>query len=121
MATTDVFDVGDLVRLGNHTPSAAETAAGVVRDPFFNVAGAVADPATVTLQVQRPAGTALVYGWPVAGADGSLTREGAAGSGRFHVDVTLNTPGLWRWRLSSTGDPTTAEEGALYVRPRTVA
>lgn len=105
-------DIGDVARIGN--PSQATTAAA-----FTTLAGAATDPTAVVLTIVKPDATQLVYGWPSAGADGTLTRESA---GRFYTDVLLDQAGTWRWRLAGTGDVTAASEASLRVdRSRVLA
>lgn len=103
------FDIGDLLRIGNQTGTNPD---GSTRAAFTNASGVATDPTAVTLQVKRESGTELVYGWPVAGADGTLSREEV---GRFSFDVPLDESGLWSWRLAGTGAVETAEEGVFYV------
>lgn len=102
------FDQGDLVRLGNPSTATGSTA-------FTDAAGNAATPSTVTLTVRKPDGTLLVYGYPSAGASGTLTIEA---TGRLFTDVPLNQAGLWCWDMGSTGDPTVLEQASFYVRPR---
>jgi hypothetical protein len=98
------FDVGDLERIGNHTTSGAS--------PFTDLTGTPADPTAVTLTVKKPDGTMLVYGWPVAGATGTLSREAV---GRFSADVMLDQSGEWTFHLAGTGTVTAAAQGYLVV------
>ena len=63
----------------------------------------------------QPDGTDLVYGWPSAGADGTMTRESA---GRFYADVELDADGEWRYLLAGTGAVQASAEGVIYVRKR---
>lgn len=99
------MDRGDRVRVGN--ASAATDAAA-----FTTLDGTPTDPTEVTLTVVKPDGVQLVYGWPDAGDDGTLTRESA---GRFYADVDLDQAGTWRYRLAGTGTVVAAAEGALRV------
>jgi hypothetical protein len=104
-------DVGDLVRFGNPSQDTASAA-------FTTLAGAAADPTAVTLIIERPDATRLVYGWPTAGASGTLVRESP---GRFYFDVLLDQSGTWRYRLAGTGTVTAASEGSLRVQRQRVA
>lgn len=104
------YDVGDLVRVGN--PSQDTTTAA-----FATLAGTATDPDAVTLDVERPDGTQLGYGWPVTGTDGMLMKES---TGRFYVDIEIDQAGWWKQRLAGTGAVTAASEDAFYVRPRIV-
>lgn len=102
------YDIGDTVRVGNSTDDATNIA-------FTDAGGVAADPTTVTLTLNCPDGTTLVYGWPSAGTDGSLTQEA---TGRFFVDLLLGTgkQGVWHWRLVGSGDLATAVQGVFFVR-----
>lgn len=99
-------DRGDLIRFGNYS-GAADVAA------FTDLAGTPTDPTAVTLTIVKPSGAQLVYGWPSAGADGTLTRESA---GRFYTDVVIDQSGTWWFRLAGTGAVTAASEGSLRVQ-----
>lgn len=103
-------DIGDLERIGNPSQDTSSAA-------FTTLAGTPTDPISVTLVVQKPDGTQLVYGWPSAGANGTLTRESA---GRFYFDVLLDQSGKWQFRLSGTGAVTAASEGSLRVQRQRV-
>lgn len=110
-------DVGDMARVGNYSTATDDD--GNAAAAFTSLAGDATDPTAVVLIVQRPDGTQLVYGWPDAGADGTLARESA---GRFYADVTLDQSGTWRFRLEGTGQVTAASEGSLRVdRQRVIA
>jgi hypothetical protein len=106
-----VTDIGDMMRFGNYS-GATESAA------FTNLAGVATDPSAVTLTVQKPDGSELVYGWPSAGTNGTLTRESA---GRFYFDVIIDQAGRWRFKLVGTGTVTAAAEGVLAVDRSRVA
>jgi hypothetical protein len=103
-------DCGDLVRFGN--PSQDPDAAA-----FSTLAGTPTNPDAVTLVVERPDGTQLLFGWPIPGADGELTNESA---GRFYAEVLINQSGVWEQRLAGGGAVTAAAEGTLRVSPRRV-
>lgn len=98
-------DIGDLIRFGNPSQDTASAA-------FTTLAGTPTNPTAVTLVVQKPDLTQLHYGWPSAGADGTLTNESA---GRFYFDVLITASGTWRFRLAGTGTVTAASEGSLKV------
>lgn len=105
-----MVDCGDMIRFGNPSQDTDSAA-------FTNLAGTPTDPTAVTLVVQKPDGTQLDYGWPSAGADGTLTRESA---GRFFFDVTIDQSGTWRFRLAGSGAVTAASEGSLRVERQRV-
>lgn len=108
--STPSFQIGDAIRLGNATGANPDD---TTRTAFTDIAGADADPTTVTLTVRPPTGTDLTYVWPTLGsATALLTREVL---GRFYYDLALTLAGKWYWQLSSTGTVTTSEEGLLYV------
>lgn len=107
-----MVDIGDKIRFGNPSQDTDSAA-------FTNLAGAATDPGAVVLLIQKPDGSQLEYGWPAAGADGTLTRESA---GRFYIDIDIDQSGKWQQRLSGTGVITAASEGSLRVeRQRVVA
>jgi hypothetical protein len=102
------YDTNDRVRLGNHS-SVSGTAA------FTTVGGVATDPTAVVLTVKEPDGTSTAYTWP---SPATLSKEA---TGRFYVDVTLDLPGLWAYRLEGTGAVVATEEGVLHVRKSVVA
>lgn len=95
------YDVGDLVRIGNHTASSAQA--------FKNLAGADTDPTAVTLRVGKPDGTQVTYTY---GGSPALSREA---TGRYYADVSVDQPGMWSYRLAGTGAVQAAAEGQLHV------
>lgn len=102
------YQTGDVVRFGN--ASAAEGSAA-----FTTLADVATDPTTVTLVITKPDASQLIYGWPAAGLDGTLTRES---TGRFYCDVPLDMDGQWWQALAGTGAVETVEESAILVRRR---
>jgi hypothetical protein len=93
--------VATTVRIGNHTLTAAESAAGLAqRLPFVDEAGAPVDPDVVTLALTAPTGTTFGFAYPAPGPDdaGTLTKQE---DGRFYVDWTpaAGEDGVWRWFL----------------------
>lgn len=108
----NVWDVGDVVTLGNCT-AAVNARAPAEWEPFANKLGAAADPTTVTLTVTKPDGTTTVYtagGTPPL----ALTRESI---GRYWVDVALDQAGVWTWVLAGTGAVATSQTYAFRVQP----
>lgn len=97
------YDVGDRIRLGNHS---SNTATGAISD----VNGDPVDPTDITMRVEEPDGTAVTYSF---NGVPSLSKENV---GRYYVDVTLDAAGLWKYRLAWTGAAIGAEEGVLHVR-----
>lgn len=102
-------DIGDLVRLGNHSGDTARAA-------FATAAGTATDPTEVTLRVKDPSGNVTVYRWPTPGAGESALTKEAGQTGRFYADVSLDEAGTWTYRLAGTGAVESAEETTLYVR-----
>jgi hypothetical protein len=103
------YEIGDAVRLGNYSTSAGAA--------FTNLAGVATNPTAVTLTVDKPDGTTLVYGWPGAGANGTLTNESA---GRFYFDVTLDQAVVWWCRLVGTGTVVAVSEWGIACYPSRV-
>jgi hypothetical protein len=109
--TIPAYDIGDKLRLGNHAGTNEDD---TTRGAFTNIAGVATNPTSVSLELKRPDGTALVYNFPTQGTgDGLLTQET---TGRYYRDLSMDTAGLWHWSLSGTGSVETSEQGALYVR-----
>lgn len=74
----------------------------------FLVAGALADPDTVTVRVRKPDGT-LVSGAAVHDTTGT-----------YHYDVDVDQPGPWRFAFMGVGTVQAAEDGTFSVpNPRT--
>ena len=102
------YDLGDRVRLGNHS---SNTNTGAITD----VNGDAVDPTDITMVVKEPDGTATTYtfnGTP------TLSKEN---TGRYYVDVTLDAAGLWAYTLAWTGAAVGAESGMLHVRKSVTA
>lgn len=97
------YDVGDRMRLGNHS---SNTSTGAISD----VNGDPVDPTDITLVVREPDGTSTTYAFNGSPA---LNKEN---TGRYYADVTLDAAGLWKYRLAWTGAAIGAEEGVLHVR-----
>lgn len=106
-------DIGDAIRFGN--PAIDPVTGQAIASPVaaFKTGGAAIDPTAVTLTIQRPDGTQLVYGWPAPGADGPLIRESA---GRFYADVVIDQSDRWRCFMRGTGNVAAAAETSLYVQ-----
>lgn len=111
--------VGSTVRVGNHTLSAEEQAAGAPdRLPYVDDDGAPVDPDTVAIWLQAPTGDVLRYAYPtISPGDAGVVQQESPG--RFYVDYTPLEPedGLWRW--SSVGAMTgssVADQDVFYVK-----
>lgn len=92
-----IYDIGDKTRLSV---------------TFLNIAGAVADPTTVTLKLRTPA-PASVESSHVYGVDIAVVRES---TGIYHYDLSLPTSGVWWYRWDATGAVEAADEQFLTVR-----
>ena len=110
------------VKVGNHSLTPAEAAAGVPpRQPFVDAAGAAADPTTVRIFLGDPAGTVRSFSWPTTqtGDAGAVTRQEV---GRFYVEWTpdADEDGVWAWALVGLGQPTPtaslADQDVFYCK-----
>ena len=112
--------VATTVRVGNHTLTAPEQAAGVSqRLPFVDEDGVPADPDQVAVALTAPGGVTRTFGYPSAGPDdaGVLTKQE---TGRFYVDWTPagGEDGVWRWALvgAMTLGTAQSDQDVFYVR-----
>ncbi len=87
------YDIGDVVRLTG---------------TFTNLAGAAADPTTVTLKVARRGQTVTTATYAAA----QITRTGA---GIYYYDLTVVGDGIHDYRFEATGTVTAAVEGSFVV------
>lgn len=110
-------DVWDLVRFGNPLVDPVTGSALASPQPAFTVGGVAVDPTAVTLTIKKPDGTFLVYGYPSAGTDGTLTREAA---GRYWYDVVIDMAGRWEFSLRGVGSVIAYVEGVLHVNQQRV-
>lgn len=94
-ALTNRYDIGDLVRISGS---------------FVDDAGDAANPVNVTIQYKNPSGevTELVYG-----TDPEVQRPS---TGEFYVDITVDEPGYWFYRIASSGIVQDAAEGQFFVK-----
>lgn len=91
------------------TPVEGQTVViGSSSGPFRDRDGTPVDPTTVALTVTDPAGTTQTY----TGAE--LTHPS---TGVYEREVTVDSPGFWRFRLEGTvpGDGTAVSEGWVCV------
>jgi hypothetical protein len=102
------YDVGDRVRLGNHSSNTATTA-------ILDADGAPVDPAQVSLIVREPDGTSTTY---TVGGPNALAKES---TGRYYADVTLDAAGLWAYALVGAGTAVFREEAVLHARKSVTA
>lgn len=112
--------VGHTVRVGNHTMTPEEAAAGApLRLPYVDEDGAPVDPDEVTITLRAPDGTGLRYAWPTVdvGDEGLVQQEE---TGRFYVDVTPagDADGVWFWASSGgmSGGTAVTDQDVFYVK-----
>jgi hypothetical protein len=80
---------------------------------FYNDAGQLADPTTVTLVIQRPSGADLTY--TLAAAE--ITRTGV---GQYEKAITFDQVENWALRWVATGAVQAVVERRVYVAPSLV-
>ena len=113
--------VGFTVRVGNHTVSPEEAAAGVPpREPYVDDAGAPVDPDAVRIWLEAPTGQVWRFSYPtVAPEDEGLVQQES--TGRFYVDWTpaAGEDGLWSWMSegASSGSAVTDQDVFYVKRP----
>lgn len=94
MATTSVYQKGDLVRCSGS----------------FAIGGTNTDPTTVTFKYEDAGGTETSY---VYNTDDELVKDS---TGIYHVDVSAGSPvGIWYYRFESTGTGQAAAESSFLV------
>lgn len=108
------------VRVGNHTRSPEEIAAGAPdRLPFVDGAGVPTDPDEVRLRLGPKQGPTYTFAYPTVGPDdqGLVQKEA---TGRFYVDWTpqADEDGLWVWELVGAMDPgsSMSDQDAFYTK-----
>ena len=90
----DIHDKGDVARVSGE---------------FRNLAGALADPTTIALEVRKPSGTQVTYTY--AGAQ--VVKDSV---GVYHYDLALDQAGRWTVRWITSGDVVAAELAKFWVR-----
>lgn len=75
-----------------------------------DLAGAAADPGTLTLKIKPPAGALVTYLYGVAA---EIVRDSM---GSFHADIPLTASGQWMYRWETTPPNGGAAEGAIVVQ-----
>lgn len=90
----NAYDIGDLILI----------------EATIAVAGAPADPTTLTLSVRDASGAETVY---VYGTDVELVRDS---QGSYHLDYPATVHGRGTYAWLGTGAATFGEQGAFYVR-----
>lgn len=99
MATINVYDIGDLVRITGDLATAA---------------GVAIDPTALVCKVLSPAGTTTTYTY---GTTAFPIRDG---TGEYHVDVTPTEEGDWYYSFTSTGTGQAMDDGSFRVRAKAI-
>lgn len=73
-----------------------------------NIAGAVADPSALTLEVKDPGGVITPY-------SGSVVKDSV---GKYHYDLPLSDSGYYKFRWGATGENQGVVEGGFSVSPQ---
>jgi hypothetical protein len=81
----------------------------VLSAAFTDLLNVPIDPDTVTFKVKAPDGSVTTF---VFGTDLELVKDSV---GNYHVDVSVNLDGHWRYRFESTGIGQAAEESSFYI------
>lgn len=94
-----------------------------VKMTFRNNAGALADPTTVVLQIERDADAAFSsYDYDDT-SDSSSDYDGIVkdGTGLYHIDLDSSPmSGVWRYRAIGTGAIPAVKQGQFYIIPTAV-
>lgn len=70
---------------------------------IYTAVGSLADPGSVVLKIRKPSGAIITP---------ALTADSA---GVSHADVLVDEPGIWFFRIETSGTITTATEGSFVV------
>lgn len=81
----------------------------------WDVDGTPTDPTVVTFTVRTPAGDSTDY---IFGTDPEVVQDS---TGRYHLDLLLDSPGLWTYRLVGTGAAAGTKDGSFYVEATLVS
>lgn len=108
MAT--VYDIGDTVRLYSAFRAATFSIAAGVPSATY----ALADPSTVSLLIETPAGVQTTYTY----AAGDVTK---AETGVYYRALSLTAAGQYIVRWTGTGTVASAAESTVTVRPQTAS
>jgi hypothetical protein len=80
--------------------------------------GELVDPTTVTLTVRSPTGVSMVYAWP--GGTIARTIDGTGITcpvGSLTQEILATEPGLWSYKIRSTGTARGGASGQFTVLP----
>jgi len=93
----DTYDEGQTIR---------------VSGSFYNLSSVLADPSTITFQLEQPDGTVLEYVYG-GSPDGGMVKSS---TGQYYIDYTAEDPGMYRWRWHGAGLIKAAGDGRFFVR-----
>lgn len=91
----NIYDVGDPVRLSG---------------TLTHIVGTAVDPDELTITVRDPAGVETEY---VYGDDVEVVRDD---DGEYHLDISVDAPGVWFYRFRSTGTGQASDEKRFKVK-----
>jgi hypothetical protein len=80
---------------------------------FYNLAGALADPTTITINVTPKGAAKQTFTY----AGGTVSK---ASTGVYYVDFAVTRGGVHQYRIAGTGTPTKATQGSFSVEPLNV-
>lgn len=95
MATINVYDIGDLVR---------------VTGELATLGGVAVDPTTLVCKIKDPAGVTTTYTY------GTTAFPVRVDTGEYYLDVTPTVPGDYHYQFHSTGTGQAMDEGTFRVR-----
>lgn len=77
---------------------------------FKNTSGTLSDPSVVTFKIKNPAGTTTTY---VYGTDAALVKDA---TGQYHIDVDIDSVGIYYYRFIGSGTLKAANEGKFTIK-----
>lgn len=95
----NTYDVGDVARISA---------------TFTSTAGAFADPAKVTFEVEDPSGN-------ITTRTSTMASVLHPSTGKYTSDFTIDEAGVWEYRVFTTGSVVTAGEYWWRVLPKRVS
>lgn len=108
----NTYDHGDLIKIrGAFTTRELSDAEQATFDSDGSLpVGVGQDPTAVHFKTKDPAGVTADYEF---GVDVEVVKQVA---GSYHITISADTDGLWRYRWESTGTGQAATEERFYVR-----
>lgn len=77
---------------------------------FRNNSEVLSDPSVVTFKVKNPAGTVTTY---VYGTDIAVVKDS---TGMYHVDIEIDSVGIWYYRFIGSGTLKAASEAKFTIK-----